>query len=114
MIKTCIVCGRKFEARCHQQKTCSEVCGKARENQRRKNYSRDRFPWSEYRHAYYVRNRDKVKAQMLSRRNRKRHLLCIDACFDYLAHLDSTYGYTDAGAIRATINSWHERTNRHD
>lgn len=106
MLKTCIICGREFESRYYQQKTCSDACGKARENQRRKQYPRDRFPWSEYRHSYYLRNRDKVKLQTRARRNRNRHLLCIDTCFDYLTHLENTYGKLPNGRIKRLIFSW--------
>ena len=106
MPKTCIICGREFEPPYYQQKTCSEACRKARAKQRRKNYPYDRFPWSEYRHAYYCRHRDKVKAQTISRRNRKYHLLCINAYLDYLAHLEATYGKLPNDRIKRMILDW--------
>lgn len=106
MLKTCIICGKEFEPPYYQQKTCSEACRKERANQRRKHYSYDRFPWSEYRHAYYCRHRDKLKAQTLSRRNRKYHRLCISACLDYLARLEKTYGALSNGRIKRMILDW--------
>ena len=106
MLKTCIICGREFETRHYQQKTCSDACSKARAKQRRKHYSYDRFPWSEYRHAYYCRHRDKVKERTLSRRERKYHLLCISACLDYLARLEKTYGALPNGRIKRMILDW--------
>lgn len=84
--KPCAICGSLFQPRHDREIYCSDECRQQR------------------RHDYDVKFYQR-KIKGLTWKN----LPCDELCLEYLARLETAYGYADDGTIRQTINLWHER-----
>lgn len=63
--RECVICGREFIPKVHNQKTCSEECREKYGKEYRREYYRnaDKEKRRQYQREYYRKNKDKVRAR---------------------------------------------------